>query len=237
MDKGVLRKWLKTGYFERGTLHETEAGTPQGGILSPVLANMTLDGLERSLRMRFGRMPAAKVNMVRYADDFIVTGGSKELLENEVKPHIQAFLGERGLTLSEEKICVTNISEGLDFLGQNLRKYDGKLLIKPSKANVKAFLKKTRDIIRNNRQATTENLINLLNPVIQGWVNYHRHVVSKETFGKVDHALWKTLYSGPENSDHQSSKIGRWFERRFKRGWEDGNAIVLKSRRRSPWRP
>lgn len=138
MDRGTLGKWLKAGYIDRKKLFPTVAGTPQGAIISPTLSNMTLDGLEKVLKP-FRRR---KVNFVRYADDFIVTGASEELLEQEVKPVITRFLTERGLTLSEEKTRVTHIEEGFDFLGQNVRKYNGKLLIKPSKKNVKTSWKR-----------------------------------------------------------------------------------------------
>ena len=144
MDKELLRDWLKAGYVESGKLFPTEAGTPQGGIASPTIANIALDGLEALLTERFGStypaMNRLRVRLVRYADDFIITGTSQELLEKEVKPCVEAFLAERGLELSQEKTKITHISEGFDFLGQNVRKYDGKLLIKPSAKNVKAFL-------------------------------------------------------------------------------------------------
>ncbi|KAF0655680.1 hypothetical protein L244_33175, partial [Salmonella enterica subsp. enterica serovar Worthington str. BCH-3194] len=108
LDKQVLGKWLKAGFMESGRLHPTEAGTPQGGIITPVLANMALDGLEAVLETHFGKKnPKAryktKVNYVRYADDFIITGISKELLEDEFKPFVEAFMAERGLQLSPEK--------------------------------------------------------------------------------------------------------------------------------------
>ena len=119
---------------------------------------------------RFGStansMNRLRVRLVRFADDFIITGHSKELLEMEVKPCVEAFLAERGLELSQEKTKITHISEGFDFLGQNVRKYDGKLLIKPSAKNVKAFLDKVRETIRVNRSAKQETLIHLLNPMI-----------------------------------------------------------------------
>ena len=99
---------------------------------------------------------------------------------------IERFMQERGLSLSPEKTKVTHISEGFDFLGQNVRKYRGKLLIKPSKKNVQAFLRKIRSIIDENRTAKQQNLIGLLNPVIKGWADYHRHVVSKRIFAHVD---------------------------------------------------
>lgn len=155
MDRNVLRDWLKAGYMESGKLFPTEAGTPQGGVASPTIANIALDGLDAVLTERFGRPRSAlernRVRLVRYADDFIITGSSKELLEHEVKPCVEYFLAERGLELSKDKTRITHISEGFDFLGQNVRKYDGKLLIKPSAKNVKTFLESVREIIRVNR--------------------------------------------------------------------------------------
>lgn len=201
-----LRAWLKAGYLERHVLHPTEEGSPQGGIISPVLANLALDGLEAKLAEAFPkrarRVPAAKVHLVRYADDFVITGSSKELLETEVRPLVEEFLRERGLQLSEEKTLITHIRDGFDFLGQNLRKYggqrgensSGKLLIKPSRANVRAFLEQLREIVKGNKQATADHLVWLLNPKIVGWSNYHRHVVSKATFGQVDHQLVGLLW-------------------------------------------
>ena len=125
MCKTILQKWLKAGFMEKHVLHATEEGTPQGGICSPALANMTLDGLERKLRERYPKASAlsrkVKVNLVRYADDFIITGSSKELLEEEVKPLVESFLKERGLELSPEKTHITRIEDGFDFLGQNVR--------------------------------------------------------------------------------------------------------------------
>jgi RNA-directed DNA polymerase len=122
MEKALLQKWLKAGFIEKHVLHATEEGTPQGGICSPVLANMTLNGLEKKLREEFPKHPRGgsneKINFVRFADDFIVTGKSKEVLENEVKPLVEQFMKERGLTLSQEKTLVTHIENGLDFLGQ-----------------------------------------------------------------------------------------------------------------------
>lgn len=199
INKTILKKWLKAGFMESSILHRTDAGTPQGGIISPILANMALDGLGKLLAEKFpmkisSRKPAHKVNFVRYADDFIITGRSEELLLNEIKPLVESFLSERGLSLSLEKTRITHIDDGFDFLGQNIRKYRGKLLIKPSKMNVHNFLSKIRRITKKNRMATQEQLIGILNPQIRGWTNYHRHVVSKRTFSKVRHEIWFILW-------------------------------------------
>ena len=163
MDKEVLRKWLKCGFVETQKLFPTEEGTPQGGTISPVLMNMTLDGLERILRKKFpeqrreaGKTVYDQINFVRYADDFIVTGKNPEILHDKVMPLIKDFLAERGLQLSEEKTVVTHINNGFDFLGQNIRKYNGKLLIKPSKNAIKSFLTKVRTIVKENKTATQD---------------------------------------------------------------------------------
>jgi RNA-directed DNA polymerase len=195
-DKVILTKWLKAGYIYQDKLFSTNAGTPQGGIISPVAANMTLDGLEAILKRKYPqwKYPSLKVNMVRYADDFIITGTSKELLEQEVKPIVVQFLAERGLALSPEKTKITHIEDGFDFLGWNIRKYNGKLLMKPSKANIKAHLDKIREIIKANKAAKQANLIRLLNPVLRGWANYHRHVVAKDTFAFIDRQIWSMLW-------------------------------------------
>src|SRR5207244_7443133 len=137
-----------------------------GGVISPVLANLTLNGLETLLRERFPQLHEkshTKVNLVRFADDFIITGDSKELLEQDVKPLVETFMKERGLELSTEKTVITHIAEGFDFLGQNIRKYDGKLLIKPSKRSVKRVLSKVRTLVQTHKQAKAGNLILQLN--------------------------------------------------------------------------
>ena len=196
IDKSILQKWLKAGYVEQNVLYPTEEGTPQGGIISPVLANLALDGLQRELILHFPKRDKGNpmVNLVRYADDFIITGRSRKLLEAEVMPVVKEFLTTRGLQLSQEKTRIVPIEDGFDFLGQNVRKYKGRLLIKPSKKNTLAFLAKVRKIIKSNKQATAGNLILQLNPVIRGWANYHRHVASKRTFADVDSAIFKTLW-------------------------------------------
>lgn len=196
MNKPILRKWLKAGYLDKNVFNRTEEGTPQGDIISPVLANLVLDKLETEINAIFPsrKKDVRQFNFIRYADDFIITGRTKELLENEAKPLIEKFLNERGLELSTEKTKITNIVDGFDFLGQNVRKYNDKLLVKPSKKNIHSFIEKVRSIVRTHQTATSGNLIGLLNPVIRGWANYHSHVVSSEAFGAMDDAIFKALW-------------------------------------------
>ncbi len=214
-DKTMLQKWLKAGFVYQDKLFPTEAGTPQGGIISPVLANMTLDGLEKALAKAFpqAHKKRLKMNMVRYADDFIITGTSKEWLEEKVKPVVVNFLTERGLILSAEKTGITHITEGFDFLGWNIRKYSGKLLMKPSKASIKGHLKKVREIIKANKTAQQVNLIGQLNPVIRGWANYHSHVVAKEAFSMIDAQILSSLWRWAKR--RHPNKSVRWLKAKY----------------------
>jgi len=217
MATAMLRKWLKAGCMETHVLSPTETGVPQGGIASPVIANLALDGLEKLLKAHYPpntkRAQRAKVNLVRYADDFIITGSSPELLEHEVKPLVVQFLGERGLELSPTKTHLTSIEDGFDFLGQHLRKYAGKLIIKPARKNRQTFLGHIREIVKANKQTTAGHLIAQLNPVIRGWANYHRHVVSKVTFIKVDTAIFKNLWSWAKR--RHPKKSHRWVAKKY----------------------
>ncbi len=219
MDKGVLRKWLKAGVVHQGQLSATEAGTPQGGIISPVLANVALNGLERDLVAHIQaatgkrKVQKLKVNVVRYADDFVITGASQDLLENVVRPWVEAFLARRGLRLSPTKTRITNIAEGFDFLGWNFRKYSGKLLIKPSRKNVQAFYGKVRDVVRGSLHATQDELLRLLNPMLRGWAQYHQPIVAKQTFSRIDSLLWWRLTRWARR--RHPKKTARWVASKY----------------------
>ena len=220
MDTQVLQKWLKCGFVDMKQLFPTEEGTPQGGTISPTLMNMTLDGLERLLKERLptkqyfnGKTHFNKMNFVRYADDFIVTGESPEFLREEVLPIIREFMAERGLQLSEEKTVITHIEDGFDFLGKNIRKYNGKLLIKPSKQSVSSLLKKVREIVKSNKSAKQDFLIRQLNPVIRGWVNNQRFVVSAEAFSKIDYQIYNCLWQWAKRRHKKKSR--RWIAKKY----------------------
>jgi len=218
LDKRVLRKWLDAGYMEKGKFYPTKRGTPQGGIISPTLANMVLDGLEDVAKMstpsRVHGSIRSKINVVRYADDFIVTGHSREILENDVKPAIEAFLKERGLLLSPEKTLIVRIDEGFNFLSQNVRKYNGKLLIKPAEDSVKSVIKNIGNTIHKFRGAPAIALINALNPIVRGWVNYHRHIVAKRTFEEVSTFMYQSLWRWMIRQ-HQGKKNKHWLADKY----------------------
>ena len=193
MDKQLLRAWLKAGYWEKDQLFPTDAGTPQGGLISPLLANLTLDGMEQVVKAVASK--GDKVNFVRYADDFVVTGATRELLEQKVKPALTAFLKERGLELSEQKTVITHIQEGFNFLGHTVRKHGDKLLTIPAKSKVQILRQKISRTIQSALGQTQERLLRQLNPLLRGWANYYRNGAAKRTFSKLEyyvhHKLWR----------------------------------------------
>ena len=219
MDRDILRKWLKSGYVETGRLFPTDLGSPQGSAISPTICNMVLDGLEVQIRKKYhktkrdGKAYFPKVNFIRYADDFIVTGESRELLEAGVLPIIREFLSERGLELSEEKTVITHIEDGFDFLGCNIRWYKDKLLTKPSKKNYKAIVNKIRGIIKQNPSMKQEDLIRKLNPVIRGWVNFQKYNVSSQAFDRFDFDVWRCLWRWCKR--RHPKKSHKWIAKKY----------------------
>lgn len=220
MDEKMLQKWLVAGYIDKRAFYITDRGAPQGGIISPLLLNATLSGLERTLKSI--SKPTDKINICIYADDFIISGANKEVLTEKVKPVVSKFFHERGLELSKEKTKITSIHEGFDFLGYNIRKYRGKLLIKPSKASIKSFLKDIRNIVKTYRTVKTEELVRMLNPKIRGWTNYFKHVVSKETFYRVSGEIFKILWRWSKRRHPNKGKHwikNKYFRTQGSRNW------------------
>lgn len=209
LDKKVLAEFLKAGYIYEGVYYNATMGTAQGGILSPILANLTLDGMKTLLKNQFKNK---KVNLVRNADDWVITAESRDVAE-QVKSAIEGFLAERGLSLSEKKTKIVHIDEGFDFLSWNFRKYGGKLLIKPSKKAVATITRTISDIIRCAKSASQEVLIERLNPVIRGWSLYHRNVVSADIFSRLDHIVWELLWQWAKR--RHPVKGHRWIIQRY----------------------
>jgi RNA-directed DNA polymerase len=218
MDRQVLGKWLNAGFLEKHAYFATTEGTPQGGCISPALANWTLDGLQQLLAEHFAKTPKQqgrnKVHLVRYADDFLITGTSKGLLRDQVQPLVAHFLKQRGLELSHEKTRITHVEEGFDFLGQDVRRYRcGKVLIKPSSRNVKTFLAKIQETIDRSGSRTAGELIRRLNQQIKGWTMYHRYASSKRTFSYVDHRIFQMVWRWCRR--RHPKKSGKWIKEKY----------------------
>ena len=191
----LIKQWLKAGYVEQEVFHATERGTPQGGVASPLLANIALHGMEEALGVKYdyrGQL-IGKRAVVRYADDFICFCESREDAE-QVQKILVEWLKERGLTLSEEKTRIVHLTEGFDFLGFNIRHYPApqtsrtgwKLLIKPSKTSVQDVQRKLKDQWDKAQGTNVQSVLTKLNPIIRGWANYFRTAVAKEIFSKLD---------------------------------------------------
>lgn len=224
MERTLLKKWLKAGFIERESFTPTTTGTPQGGIISPALMNLTLDGLESWLTKHFPPRRGQQVKLVRFADDFIITGKTKELLEEEVKPLVAEFLVPRGLKLSESKTKITHIEEGFDFLGKHFQKHGGKLLIKPSRQNVQAFLAEIKATCQENLHTPVERLLMELNPKIRGWAMFHRTTTSKKVFGYVDHRIFCELKRWMQRR-HPDKNL-RWCYKKYFTQVEDRNYVL-----------
>ena len=228
MDKRIMKQFLKSGFIYEGNLFPTNLGSPQGGAISSIYANMTLDGLEKLIQDKYHRnskgkienhyRAKSKVNLVRYADDFIITAKTKEIAE-ELKDMVSQFLETRGLTLSEEKTLITHIDKGFDFLGWRFRKFKGKLIVKPSKNSIKTLVKKCATIILKQGKATSQSeIIRRLNQVIRGWSNYHRHVVASQAFSHINNTLYLLLQQWAK---HRHPNKNSWW--RLKKYWHEKN--------------
>ncbi len=206
-EKRLIKGWLKAGFIHEGLKKPTETGTPQGGVVSPLLANIGLHGLEKYIKHL-----NPKLGIIRYADDFVVTSKDKESLER-VLIQIKQWLSNKGLEISDEKTRIVNISEGFDFLGFNLKQYGGKLLIKPQKEKVLAFCREIGQTISNMKTRTQSEVIQKLNPRIIGFANYYRGVVSKETFSYIRYRVWKYLWRWAKRRHPSKSK--QWVKDRY----------------------
>lgn len=228
MDKRIMKQFLKSGFIYEGNLFPTITGSPQGGAISSLYANMTLDGLEKLIQDTYHRnskgnienhyRAKTKVNLVRYADDFIITANTKEIAE-ELRDLVSQFLEKRGLTLSEEKTMITHIDNGFDFLGWTFRKFKGKLIVKPSKYSIKTLIRKCANIILKEGKASSQSeLIRRLNQVIRGWSNYHRHVVASQAFSCVNNTLYLLLLKWAK---HRHPNKNKWWQ--LNRYWHEKN--------------
>lgn len=218
--RGMIAEWLAAGVIERGRFAPTEEGTPQGGVISPMLLNIALHGMEEAAGVRYTRCDPRGAHvtrdspaLVRYADDFVVMCHTKDQAE-QVQRRLAEWLAPRGLAFNEEKTHVIHVERGFDFLGFNVRRYDGKLLIKPSQAAVKRIRERLTAEARSLHGTNAAAVIRKLSPIIRGWAAYYRSVVSKEVFSAIDHHLWQCLYRWALRAHPNKSKhwvVDRYF--------------------------
>lgn len=204
LDKALLRGWLQAGYMEKGQFHHVRRGLPQGGIISPILANMTLDGMEAMLTTYFQHnaqiSARSKIAFVRYADDFIVAGASKKMLQDEVKSLLSNFLNERGMRFSLKKTTITPVSEGFEFLGYHLKLDSalfgrGTVKITPSQKSLGRVLRSIEQAIDSRPEASASQLIQALDPIISGWTRFYAFTDAREAFIALDRAIYDLLYA------------------------------------------
>lgn len=222
MDKNILHKFLNAGFISNNQLFPSLSGTPQGGVISPTLSNMTLDGMLKAIAEKYwmnskGKIDKKhkndkKINFIRYADDFIVTATNKETLL-EIQEIIEEFLIVRGLTLSKEKTIITNIKDGFNFLGWNFRKRPIKLIIQPSNKSFNKIIRSLSDVIKSNKASPQGKLISLLNQRIRGWCTYHQPVCSKYHFKKLNNILWNMLWSWSKRRHPNKGK--KWISLKY----------------------
>lgn len=220
--KELVRQWLKAGYLEDGAFHATDSGTPQGGVISPLLANIAFHGMEKALGVRYNKQGelSGKRALVRYADDFVIFCESEDDAHS-AKAEIATWLEGRGLALSEEKTKIKHLNEGFDFLGFNVRQYPApttsrsgwKLLIKPSKAAVQKFRTKLKAVWLGQRGGTVTSLLAAVNPIVRGWTNYYRTVVSKAIFADLDAWMFKRAVRYAKHT--HPNKPWKWMKDRY----------------------
>lgn len=234
----LIKQWLKAGYVESEMFHETESGTPQGGIISPLLANIALDGMDGLVsqyektkeyryyhkkrgKFRVSKQKSKKYGFIRYADDYIVTAGTKEDIE-EISPKLEGFLRERGLAHNQEKTKITHIKEGFNFLGFHIRQFKGKTLTLPQKEKVLDKLREIRAWLKKNINATPENVIGHLNPIIRGFGNFYRTGVAKQVLSYFDHQIWKALWTWARSKHrNQNNRKGTgWVKKKYFKTYE-----------------
>lgn len=228
MNKRIMRQFLNAGYIYKNKLFPTNTGSPQGGAISSLYANMALDGLEKVIHDRYYRnskgkitnyyRAKTKINLIKYADDFIITANTKEIAE-ELQNIVREFLKSRGLELSDEKTTISHIENGFDFLGLTFRKFRGKLIIKLSKSSIKSMIQKCSEIILKSGKASKQaDVIRRLNLIIKGWTNYHRHTVASKAFSYVNNTISLSLRQWAQ---HRHPQKNSWW--RLNKYWHESN--------------
>ena len=224
--RDLVEKFLKAGYVDNNVFYNTEEGTPQGGLLSPLLANIALDGMEETLNIKYSKrrdkkgnisyVTRGKYRMVRYADDFVIFAQNKEDIE-ALYDILDPYLEERGLELAPEKTRITHILEGFDFLGFNFRRYktqNGFIhLSKPSKDSIKQFKSKVDEICKQLHGHNVDELVGKLNSLIRGTANYWKPTAAKRIFAKMDNYIWQKSYKFLKRL--HPNKGGKWLKKTY----------------------
>ena len=217
--RGLIADWLKAGVIEQGRFAPTEEGSPQGGVVSPLLLNVALHGMERAAGVRYQQtgpragetVPGSPV-LIRYADDFLALCHTRDEAE-QVKARLAGWLAPKGLTFNEDKTRIVTLDEGCDFLGFTVRRQSGKLLIKPSKAALRRIRERLRTEMCALRGANAAMVLVRLNPIIRGWAAYYRTAVSSEAFSALDRYLWRLTYKWAKHGHPNKPK--RWVVDRY----------------------
>ena len=229
MFTNVLRRWLKAGAIEFGHLIKTKKGTPQGGIISPLLANIALDGMDRLfgavsrngnyIRPSDRRGRNKGIVVIRYADDFVILAPSREILIEYVIPRVCEFLAERGLALKGAKTRIVHREQGFEFLGfriqQHISKYAKLCAVTPTKDNIKHLLGDKKDILMTHKQTTQAELIDILNPRIRGWAYYYRYCHAKRAFVCVDSRIFRMLWWWARRRHKPENKGAKWVKDKY----------------------
>ena len=217
--RGLVEQWLRAGVVDMGRLAPTEEGTPQGGVISPLLLNVALHGMEEAAGVRYRRagvhagktVPGSPV-VVRYADDLVAMCASRDEAD-EVKARLAAWMAPRGLVFNEDKTRVVHLDDGFNFLGFNIRRYRGKLLIKPSKAALRRIRERLAAEMKALRGANANAVLQRLNPIIRGWSAYYRTVVSSRVFAQLDQFMWTLTYKWAKHGHPNKSR--HWIANRY----------------------
>jgi RNA-directed DNA polymerase len=216
----MIAAWLQAGVIDQGRFAPTERGSPQGGVISPALLNVALHGMEQAAGVRYqadGHRDAGSARpgspvVVRYADDLLALCHSREQAQ-QVKARLAAWLAPRGLVFNEDKTRIVHLDDGVDFLGFNMRRYRGKLLIKPSKAAVQRIRERLATEMKDLRGHNAQMVLIRLNPIIRGWSAYYRHGVSARVFNELDSYVWKLTYKWAKWTHPHKPK--RWIIARY----------------------
>jgi RNA-directed DNA polymerase len=249
----LIKQWLKAGYVEAEVFHPTDRGTPQGGVASPLLANIALDGLDGLLatyhkvkvytypqpngHKKICRKKLNRYGFIRYADDMLVTAETKADIE-AIVPIIEAWLKQRGLQLNAEKTKSVHVNEGVNFLGFEIRHVKGRCYTLPQKEKVHSLLRRIRDWLRSNVSAKPEAVIYQLNSLLRGWGNYYRHGVSKRQFRYIDHHVFLALWQWARKRHPKKGK--RWIAKKYfipanGRRWSFHTTVETSNGRRKPF--